>query len=131
MPVEPYEEAAVRLLSVLIQLTGWTRQEVDERLGFSRGYTSRLLTGNCKLLYRHVLLILDAIGVSPALYFEVLHGTAPLAARVRPPAGDAPDLEARIREAALRVTGELGMPARAPGAKPRRKTAPPAASTPA
>ncbi len=127
MAVEPYEAAAVRLLSVLIQLTGWTRQEVDERLGFSRGYTSRLLTGNCKLLYRHVLLILEAIGVAPAHYFEVLHGTGPLAARVR--AGDAPDLEARIREAARRVTAELGMPARAPGAKPRRKTAPPAASS--
>lgn len=124
MAVEPYEEAAVRLLSALIQLTGWTRQEVDQRLGFSRGYTSRLLTGNCKLLYRHVLLILEAIGIAPALYFEVLHGTGPVAARARP-GGDAPDLEARIREAARRVAGELGMPARAPGAKPRKRAAPP------
>jgi hypothetical protein len=122
MAADPFEKAAVRLLSVLIQLTGWTRQEVDDRLGFGRGYTSRLLTGNCKLLYRHVLAILEAIGIAPAFYFDVLHGTGPVAGRSRP-AGqpNEADTEARIREAARLVVAEIGRPARAPGAKPRRK----------
>jgi hypothetical protein len=120
----------MRLLSVLIQVTGWTRQEVDDRLGFGRGYTSRLLTGNCKLLYRHVLGILEAIGIAPEFYFRVLHGPGPVAGPSRR-AGqpNEAELEARIREAARLVVAEIGRPARAPGAKPRRKSGEPAAAS--
>lgn len=117
-----YEKAALRLLSVLIELTGSNRQEIDERLGFSRGYTSRLLTGNCKLLYRHVLSILDTIGISAELYFGVLHGPGRLPRSCRATSAPLPaDLEPRIREAAEQVIAELGRPARAPGSRLRKK----------
>jgi len=66
-------EAARKLLEKLIDATGWTRQELDEKLGLSHGYLSRLLTGNTKLTYRHILLILDAIELEPGFFFGTLH----------------------------------------------------------
>ena len=70
---EDYEKAALRLLVLLIRVTGWTQRRLDRHLGYSVGYISRLLTGNTKLLYAHILDILKAIGVEPARFFEVLH----------------------------------------------------------
>jgi transcriptional regulator with XRE-family HTH domain len=70
---EDYEKAARRLLVLLIRVTGWTQRRLDRQLGYSVGYVSRLLTGNTKLLYTHILEILKAIGVEPARFFEVLH----------------------------------------------------------
>lgn len=70
---EDYEKAAVRLLGILIRITGWTQRRLDRRLGYSLGYMSRLLTGNTKLLYTHILEILNAIGIEPARFFAVLH----------------------------------------------------------
>ncbi len=77
-PTEEFEKAAVRLLALLIKLSGWTRRRLDAHLGYSVGYMSRLLTGNTKLLYTHILEILNTIGLEPARFFDVLHpGTSP------------------------------------------------------
>jgi len=70
---EDYEKAALRLLVLLIRITGWTQRRLDRHLGYSLGYMSRLLTGNARLLYSHILEILGAIGVEPARFFAVLH----------------------------------------------------------
>lgn len=66
--------AARLLLERLILARGWTRQDVDRKLGLGDGYTSRLLAGGFKLTYAHMLQILEAIGVEPELYFQTLHG---------------------------------------------------------
>jgi transcriptional regulator with XRE-family HTH domain len=76
MSQEEYERAALKLLGLLIQVTGWTRRRLDARLGFAQGYLSRLLTGNTKLLYTHILAILAEVEIEPAQFFAVLHPEA-------------------------------------------------------
>lgn len=76
---EDYERAARQLLALLIRISGWTQRRLDSHLGYSVGHVSRLLTGNTRLLYSHILDLLGAIEVEPVSFFDVLHpSTSPL-----------------------------------------------------
>jgi hypothetical protein len=66
-------DAARRLLRHLIRVQEVNLQDLDKRFGYTRGYVSRLLHGDTRLTYQHVLQILKAIDVEPALYFSTLH----------------------------------------------------------
>jgi transcriptional regulator with XRE-family HTH domain len=79
--VDERVEAARRFLLRLILASRITREEIDRRLGWSRGATSRLLTGNAKLTYRHILLLLGVLNVTPDFFFSTLHGRGSRAAR--------------------------------------------------
>jgi len=131
-PDGPFDEAlqaARTLLRRLIQAQGFTLGEIDAKLHYARGYVSRLIHGQARLTYQHILSIMKSIELEPALFFSTLHPyssqpPAELAAglrelrtlfdRVLPPAGEASplatplaavsdqDLDARI-EAAVRT----------------------------
>jgi transcriptional regulator with XRE-family HTH domain len=127
---EPDERAALKLLSALVQVTGWTRSDLDQRLGFAGGYTSRLLTGNTKLLYVHVLMILDAIGIERSFFFstlsprsssprEMLAALQELQRHAEGAAAAPPPVEERIRQAVETVLRQRGAPARGPGSRRR------------
>ena len=73
MTVDERVEAARKFLLRLILASRITREEIDRRLGWSRGATSRLLTGNAKLTYRHILEILGVLKVDPYFFFSTLH----------------------------------------------------------
>ncbi|MEP7010489.1 MAG: hypothetical protein ABJC13_09225 [Acidobacteriota bacterium] len=60
------------LLGHLIQMTGLGRRDVDERLGLTRGQVSQLLTGRVSLKLEMILLILDEVGMEPAMFFKLL-----------------------------------------------------------
>ena len=66
-------DAARQFLRRLIQAQGITLQDLDKRLGFTRGYVSRLLHGETRLTYQHILEILEAIDIDPSIYFSTLH----------------------------------------------------------
>ena len=73
---EDYERSARQLLALLIKISGWTQRRLDSHLGYSVGHVSRLMTGHTRLLYIHILDLLGAMGVEPAIFFEVLHPSA-------------------------------------------------------
>jgi transcriptional regulator with XRE-family HTH domain len=56
-------------LSVLVRLSGHTRQSVEELAGMSSGYLSKILSGTVELRMRHVMMILGAIGLQPSDVF--------------------------------------------------------------
>lgn len=65
-------ERARWLLGHLIQMAGLGRRDVDERLGLTRGQVSQVLTGRVSLKLEMILLVLDEVGVEPAMFFKLL-----------------------------------------------------------
>lgn len=116
---EDYERAALRLLKLLVRVSGWTQRRLDAHLGYSVGVVSRLLAGKTRLLYTHILDILAAVGVEPASFFDVLHpSTSPLqllelVARVRRIGAGEDDpallpVEERVQLSVERFRAEIG-----------------------
>jgi transcriptional regulator with XRE-family HTH domain len=66
-------QRALRLLSALIAAHGYSRKDVDARLGRGAGYVSQILTGRLELKYKHVLEILAALELDPASFFGALY----------------------------------------------------------
>ena len=65
-------ERARWLLGHLIQMAGLGRRDVDARLGLTRGQVSQVLTGRVSLKLEMILLILDEVGMEPAMFFKLL-----------------------------------------------------------
>jgi hypothetical protein len=117
-----FEKAARELLSSLAQVTGWTLRDLDAHLGFAPGYTSRLFAGHIKLLYSHILLVLDAIGLEPSFFFDTIHpSTSPeqvleLLDRARLVAAGreapVPPLDLRVRQAIETTAARSGQAVR-------------------
>lgn len=57
----------------MVEVSGLTQRQVDERAGFSRGYLSQLLARNLDLKLWHVLAILDVFGRSPGDFFTTVY----------------------------------------------------------
>jgi hypothetical protein len=81
--------AALKLLDNLIYASGRTKQDLDRKLGFSRGYLSRVLAGETRLTYELMLVVVDELGMDRAAFFNLLHQKRP--ARREAPAGWADD----------------------------------------
>jgi hypothetical protein len=94
MPPEDEQEnpqviAARKALERFIRGTGWKLQEIDAKLGYTRGWVSRVLHGDIRLTYEYILDILGVIGVAPHLFFLTLHpSTVPRRRPVTPVGGD-------------------------------------------
>lgn len=54
-------------------------RKVEAGAGFSRGYLSQLLARNLDLKVRHLLAILDVLGIQPAEFFASLYPVPPRA----------------------------------------------------
>ena len=63
---------AARLLETMMKMAGVNRQELDQRMGAGRGYSSQVLSGRMELKYRHILGMLEALNVEPATFFGIL-----------------------------------------------------------
>ncbi len=94
--VERQLDRILTLLRNKIRQQGFTQLEVQEALGWGRSYISQLLTRQKSLRVEQVLLILNVIGIDPAVFFAELY----------PPAASGPGLERGAR---------MGLPAMAPG----------------
>ncbi|HEX9733665.1 MAG TPA: helix-turn-helix transcriptional regulator [Thermoanaerobaculia bacterium] len=56
----------------LIEDSDLLQRDVEDRVGFSRGYLSQLLNGHIDLKVRHLEPLLEALGLLPGQYFGAL-----------------------------------------------------------
>ncbi len=98
-------QRAISLLDELVQAFGGSRRHVDKMLGTGRSRTSQILSGRLELKFRHILDVLEVLGIESRAFFEVLYGEeehapfpAPLAVvyrqKLRAMSGTPPSLEA-------------------------------------
>lgn len=73
------EEDVVRVrtrLREIVRLSSVSQRQIEERLGWSRGYLSQVLQGHITLSIAHVLAILKTLGAEPSQFFHSLFGGA-------------------------------------------------------
>ena len=73
MTIDDEVRRAAKLLEALIQATGVSPEELEERLEASPGYVGRLLSGTVELKLRHILAILRVLEIEPPLFFQILY----------------------------------------------------------
>lgn len=105
MTIEDEVRRATKLLETVMQATGLTRKELDQRLGAGPGYVSQVLTGRMELKFRHILAILRALDVEPNVFFQTLYP------------GDRPTSDQTVMEEFLKRFQKLGLNA-APAPQP-------------
>jgi transcriptional regulator with XRE-family HTH domain len=66
-------ERMIIVLKAAIKPCGFTRGEVEDRLGHSRGHLSRLFTGLIGLRLDHVAEIAEILGVEPEELFRLAY----------------------------------------------------------
>jgi transcriptional regulator with XRE-family HTH domain len=64
---------ATKLLETVMQASGLTRKDLDQKLGAGPGYVSQVLTGRMELKFRHILAILRSLEVEPSVFFQTLY----------------------------------------------------------
>ena len=69
----PDVDQLARHLRLWIQARRMTLQAVEGELGMGVGYLGQLLRGNLDLKVKHVLAVLEVIGVEPAEFFSSLY----------------------------------------------------------
>ena len=127
MSIEEEVRRATKLLETVMQASGLTRKELDQRLGAGPGYVSQVLTGRMELKFRHVLAILQALDVDPSVFFQTLYpGDRPTSDQVvmeeflkrfqklgfgggqppQPPTIDSQELERLVQSAVRAALGE-------------------------
>jgi len=60
-----------RLLEALVKVERVPVRELERRLDLGGGTLNRIFTGKIELKVRHILLVLDALGVKPQTFFEL------------------------------------------------------------
>jgi transcriptional regulator with XRE-family HTH domain len=73
MTIDDEVRRAAKLLEALIQVTGVSLEEIEQRLEAAPGYVGRLLSGRVELKLRHMLAILRALAIEPSLFFQTLY----------------------------------------------------------
>jgi transcriptional regulator with XRE-family HTH domain len=107
MTIDDEVRRATKLLETVMQASGLTRKDLDQRLGAGPGYVSQVLTGRMELKFRHILSILRALDVAPSVFFQTLYPE------------DRPSTDAVVMEEFLRRFQKLGF-----GAPPAVPSAP-------
>lgn len=69
-------ERTRRTLAAMVRLRDMTLQELDQRTGHQRGYFSQILGGRLALRYRHVVEVLEALGIDRQFFFRMVYPTA-------------------------------------------------------
>ena len=73
MTIDDEVRRATKLLETVMQAAGLTRKDLDQKLGAGPGYVSQVLTGRMELKLRHVIAILRALEVDPAVFLQTLY----------------------------------------------------------
>ncbi|HYU34549.1 MAG TPA: helix-turn-helix transcriptional regulator [Thermoanaerobaculia bacterium] len=127
-----------KMLESVVRMHGLSARQLEEKLGYGAGTVNRLFSGKIELKLRHILLILEVIGIPPSQFFaeafpdderprnepemasrllDLLERNAPRRpARPATPGLSDEDLDRRILEA----LGRLGVtPQQQPGGRKR------------
>ncbi|HVT58159.1 MAG TPA: hypothetical protein VHR45_07145 [Thermoanaerobaculia bacterium] len=93
-----------KLLEAVVKLSELSTRELERRLDLGGGTLNRIFTGKIDLKLRHILLVLDAVGMRPERFFQL--------AAPRPQPGDEAEssLTADILESFSRYGYGVGRP---------------------
>ncbi len=114
-----------RLLEALVRVQKVSVRALERRLGFGGGTLNRIFSGRIDLKVRHILLVLEDLGVKPAQFFELAYeaGTEDAAAeqlldklqrrglaeRLEPEPAPVPATYPELRNAMMDILQELGV----------------------
>jgi transcriptional regulator with XRE-family HTH domain len=110
------------LLNAQLRSRKVTKRSIEQRMGWSHGYMTRLTSGAIELKLRHVLDILEVIGVSATEFFREAYGADSPPLPAPPPAPQAvqaagevrivvlgeDELERRIESLIQKISGRQG-----------------------
>ena len=113
-----------KLLSTVARTVGKPRQHLEWELGLSPGYLSKILNGNVELRVKHVLMITEALGMTPVDFFRLANPRptartpsqlleAVRSAIAHPAEAEtegAADFDARVQQSILRLLGVAALP---------------------
>lgn len=68
--VDEEVRGVARLLEALVKVERVPVREMERRLDLGGGTLNRIFSGKIELKVRHILLVLDALGVKPLAFFE-------------------------------------------------------------
>ena len=94
-----------KVLEAVVKLSDFSTRELERRLDLGGGTLNRIFTGKIDLKLRHVLLVLEVVGMKPERFFQL--------ACARPAAGEesGSSLAAEILESFQRFGYSIGRPA--------------------
>lgn len=61
------------VLATVVRVAGRSRQSLEQQLGLSSGYLSKILGGTVELRARHILMIVEAVGLNPGDFFRLAY----------------------------------------------------------
>src|SRR5258708_5856957 len=101
-----------RVLEAVVKLSDFSTRELERRLDLGGGTLNRIFTGKIDLKLRHVLLVLEVVGMKPERFFQL--------ACARPAAGEegGGSLAAEILESFQRFGYSIGRPITGPDRPP-------------
>lgn len=67
------------MLRNAIRISGVTNRKIERRLGMSQGSLSRLLAGGIELKVKHILDIVEILGLPPGDFFRIAYPDEPQA----------------------------------------------------
>jgi transcriptional regulator with XRE-family HTH domain len=93
-----------KMLEAVVKLSDLSTRELERRLDLGGGTLNRIFTGKIDLKLRHILLVLEVVGMKPERFFQL--------ASARPAAGDeiGGALAAEILESFQRFGYSIGRP---------------------
>jgi len=93
-----------KMLEAVVKLSDLSTRELERRLDLGGGTLNRIFTGKIDLKLRHILLVLEVVGMKPERFFQL--------ASARPAAGDEAGgaLAAEILESFQRFGYSIGRP---------------------
>jgi transcriptional regulator with XRE-family HTH domain len=94
-----------KVLEAVVKLSDLSTRELERRLELGGGTLNRIFTGKIDLKLRHILLVLEVVGMKPERFFQL--------ASTQPPTGEEAGsaLAAEILESFQRFGYSIGRPA--------------------
>ena len=68
--VEDDIRRCAKMLESVVRMDGLSARQLEEKLGYGAGTVNRLFSGKIELKLRHILLILEVIGIPPSQFFH-------------------------------------------------------------
>ena len=59
-----------KMLESVVRMSGMSARQLEERLDYGAGTVTRLFSGKIELKVRHILLILEEVGIPPSQFFR-------------------------------------------------------------
>jgi len=61
---------SAKMLESVVRMYGLSARQLEEKLSYGAGTVNRLFSGKIELKLRHILLILEVIGIPPSQFFR-------------------------------------------------------------